>query len=50
MVSYLKKMNQEKNINEKKRDNFYPNWAGLAMLFSRQLLKGSQDFFFVLVI
>ena len=25
--------------------NFHPNWAGLAVLFSRQLLKGSQDFF-----
>ena len=27
--------------------NFHPNWAGLAVLFSRQLLTGSQDFFFV---
>ena len=26
--------------------HFHPNWAGLAVLFSRQLLKGSQDFFF----
>ena len=26
--------------------HFYPNWAGLAVLFSRQLLNGSQDFFF----
>jgi hypothetical protein len=22
-----------------------PNWAGLALLFSRQLLNSSQDFF-----
>ena len=26
---------------------FHQNWTGLAVLFSRQLLKGSQDFFFV---
>ena len=26
--------------------NFHPNWTGLAVLFSRQLLNGSQDFFF----
>ena len=26
--------------------NFHPNWAGLAVLFSRQILNGSQDFFF----
>ena len=26
--------------------HFQPNWAGLAVLFSRQLLNGSQDFFF----
>ena len=26
--------------------HFHPNWAGLAVLFSRQLLNGSQDFFF----
>ena len=25
---------------------FHPNWAGLALLFSRQLLNSSQDFFF----
>ena len=25
--------------------NFHPNWAGLAVLFSRQLLNGSHDFF-----
>ena len=25
--------------------NFNPNWTGLAALFSRQLLNGSQDFF-----
>ena len=25
--------------------NFQPNWAGLAVLFSRQLPNGSQDFF-----
>ena len=24
--------------------HFHPNWAGLAVLFSRQLLNGSQDF------
>ena len=29
--------------------HFHPNWAGLAVLFSRQLLNGSQDFFFVLI-
>ena len=26
--------------------HFHPNWAGLAVPFSRQLLNGSQDFFF----
>ena len=26
--------------------NFHPNWTGLAVLFSRQLLNGSQDLFF----
>ena len=31
MVSYLEKINKEKNIRGKKRDNFYPNWAGLAV-------------------
>jgi hypothetical protein len=25
--------------------HFHPNWVGLAVLFSRQLLNGSQDFF-----
>ena len=25
--------------------HFQPNWAGLAVLFSRQLLNGSQVFF-----
>ena len=25
--------------------HFYPNWAGLVVLFSRQLLNGSHDFF-----
>ena len=25
---------------------FHSNWAGLAVLISRQLLNGSQDFFF----
>ena len=25
--------------------HFNPNWAGLAVLFSRQLLNGTQDFF-----
>ena len=25
--------------------HFHPNWSGLAVLFSRQLLNGSQDFF-----
>ena len=30
--------------------HFHPNWAGLAVLFSRQLLNSSQDFFlFVLM-
>ena len=28
--------------------HFHPNWAGLAVLFSRQFLSGSQDFFFCL--
>ena len=28
---------------------FYPYWAGLVVLFIRQLLNGSQDFFLVLV-
>ena len=26
-------------------DYFHPNWAGLAVLFSRKLLKGTHDFF-----
>ena len=26
--------------------HFHLNWAGLAVLFSRQILNGSQDFFF----
>ena len=26
--------------------HFHSNWAGLAVLFSRQLLNGSQDYFF----
>ena len=26
--------------------NFHPNWAGLAVLFSRQILNGSQNYFF----
>ena len=30
--------------------HFHPNWAGLAVLFSRQLLNGSQDLFFVLIL
>ena len=25
--------------------NFYPYWTGLAVLFSRQILNGSQHFF-----
>ena len=29
--------------------NFHPNWAGLAVLFSKQLLYGSQDFFVLLI-
>ena len=29
--------------------HFYPNWAGLAVLFSKQLLNGSQDFLFILI-
>ena len=28
---------------------FHPNLARLAVLFSRQLLNGSQDFFFILI-
>jgi hypothetical protein len=27
--------------------HFHPNWAGLAVLFSRQILNGSQDFFHI---
>ena len=27
--------------------NFHPNWLGLAVLFSRQLLNGSQDCFLI---
>ena len=55
----FKKINENENIKEKKISwepfricllnstaNFHPNWAGLAVLISRQLLKGSQDFFF----
>ena len=30
--------------------NFHQNWAGLAVLFSRQILSGSQDFFFFLIV
>ena len=29
-----------------KIQSFHPNWAGLAVLFSRQLVEGSQDFLF----
>ena len=29
--------------------HFHPNWAGLAVLFSRQLLNGSQVFFIILI-
>ena len=29
--------------------HFHPNWAGLAVQFSRQLLNGSPDFFFVFI-
>ena len=29
--------------------HFHPNWAGLTVLFSRQLLNCSQDFFFILI-
>jgi hypothetical protein len=29
---------------------FWWKWAGLAVLFSMQLLNGSQDFFFVLIL
>jgi hypothetical protein len=28
--------------------HFHPNWAGLAVLFRRQLLNDSQDIFFSL--
>ena len=30
-----------------KRVDFQPNWAGLTVLFSRQILNGSQDFFLI---
>ena len=30
-----------------KNAHFHPNWAGLAVLFSRQILNGSQDFFHI---
>ena len=29
--------------------NFHPNWAGLALLFGRQILEGSKDVFFSLM-
>ena len=29
--------------------HFHPNWARLAVLFSKQLLNGSQDFFFIFI-
>ena len=29
--------------------HFNQNWAGLAVLYSRQILNGSQDFFFSLI-
>ena len=45
----FKKINENENIKilERKKNpaNFHSNWAGLAVLFSRQLLNGSQDFF-----
>jgi hypothetical protein len=60
MVSYLKKINENKNIKEKLKSwelfrscllnstanpaQFHQNWAGLAVLFSRQLLNSFQDF------
>ena len=66
IVLYLKKQMKIKILKRKKKSweplrscrqnstanpaNFHPNWAGLAVLFRRQLLNGSQDFFFVLII
>ena len=59
MVSHLKKINENENIKEKFKSwepfrscllnsnpaQFWWKWAGLAVLFSRQILNGSQDFF-----
>ena len=57
----FKQINKNKNIKEKLKswepfrscllnstanlDHFNQNWAELAVLFSRQILNGSQDFF-----
>ena len=62
----FKKIIKNENIKEKKKSwepfricllnstanpaNFHPNWAGLAVLFSRQILNGSQDFFLSLTL
>ena len=61
MVSYLKTKIRIKVLKRKKYPwsrfricmlnstanpaDFHPNWAGLAVLFIRQILNGSQDFF-----
>ena len=57
----LKKINKHENIKERKKSwepfricllnstanpaHFHQNWAELAVLFSRQILNSSQDFF-----
>ena len=38
-----------KNKRRKLERNFHPNWPGLAVLFSRQIIKGSQNLFFTLI-
>ena len=60
----FKKINENENIKEKLKSwepfrscllngtanppHFHQNWAGLAVLFCKQILNGSQDFFEVL--
>ena len=48
----FRKINENENIKEKLKSwelfrslEFWWKWAGLAVLFSRQLLNGSHDFF-----
>ena len=62
----FKKINENLNIKEKLKSwepfrscqlnstanpvQFWWKWAGLAVLFSRQILNGSQDFVFSLIL